>query len=122
MSSEDLGRLIREQMERTAELQLRLRGVVGEAAAPDASVSIRVGPTGVPQDLQISERALSMGGRRLAQTILDCVGKAGAEASAQTRQLVTEVLGDRVDLDTLLPQPGSRPRPSPPSGSDRAAS
>lgn len=111
MSAEDLEQAIREQTARSDELQLRLLEVVGEAASPDRAVSVRVGPTGVPTDLLISERALSMSGTRLSQTILDCLRRAGADAGARTRELVAELFGDRVDIDALLPptDPPARP-------------
>lgn len=69
--------------------------VEGVARNADGSIRVTVGPGGMLRDLELRDAALTQGGRRLADTVVELVRVATAEAAQRARHLL------RAELDGL---------------------
>ncbi len=103
MMPDDAEWQIRQRLAQAAELKERLQRISGQWTSPDRTVTVRVGPTGVPVGLTINNDGLDLGGRRLAEVILEGFRKAGQQAGEQARKAVTDTVGDTIDIGALLP-------------------
>jgi DNA-binding protein YbaB len=83
-------------------LRERLRLVSGEWTSPDGSVSVRVGPNGVPVALTIADKALALGARRLTQAVMEGFRQAGERAGEQAREAVADMVGEPMNPEDLL--------------------
>ncbi|WP_104108157.1 YbaB/EbfC family nucleoid-associated protein [Nocardioides sp. 616] len=89
------------QLENIAEMQQRLAAVSGEAESGQGSVRVRVTPAGMPTDLQISDRAMSLSGSELAALVMSAVATATVRASEQLKAIVGPVIGEE-QLDAMM--------------------
>ncbi|MDQ6875076.1 MAG: YbaB/EbfC family nucleoid-associated protein [Actinomycetota bacterium] len=102
MFPDDFEAQVRERMAQAEILKERLKLIAGEWTSPDHSVSVRVGPGGVPMALTIRDRALDLGGPRLAELILQGFREAGQRAGELARQAAAETIGEPIRLEDLL--------------------
>ena len=79
----------------------------GTARSADGAIRLTVGPGGVLKTLEVRESALELGGRRLAETVLELTRHATAEVAHRAREeLRAELAGLPADLLAAL---GFRP-------------
>jgi hypothetical protein len=82
---------------------LRETALTGTARSADGGIRLTVGPGGVLRTLEIRESALTEGGRRLADTVLELARLATAEVAHRARNaLRAELTGLPVDMLAAL--------------------
>lgn len=68
--------------------------IVGTASAHHDTITVKAFPGGGLAELSIDDHALSLGPARLAETLLDLVRAATAQANQKTRHALHDVLSD----------------------------
>ncbi|OLR92223.1 YbaB/EbfC family nucleoid-associated protein [Actinokineospora bangkokensis] len=100
---------------RAAAADARLREVGGRATSRRGEVEVRVGASGVLEDLRLTPAARALEADELARLILDTTRKARRAASAQVARISAEHFGEGPALDVIkqfLPA-GVRPAGAP---------
>ncbi|GAA4874706.1 YbaB/EbfC family nucleoid-associated protein [Saccharopolyspora cebuensis] len=92
-----------EQLARTAAnakaADENLRRVSGSAASPRGEVSVRVGPSGALEAIELTPAARALEAEQLARLILATAQQAQRSIGAQVVEIMTEYLGDGAALD-----------------------
>ncbi|SHF26816.1 YbaB/EbfC family nucleoid-associated protein [Streptoalloteichus hindustanus] len=101
-------------------LQEAIGGARGNARSADGMVTATVAPGGALVSLELHERAVEMGSRRLQAAIVETIHRANADAAAKLEEAVRPFVGDRFD-DAMAaaqaqvpPVPGLSDRPAAP--------
>lgn len=79
----------------------RLRQVDGTATSPRGEVKVRVGASGVLEDLTLAPSARTLESDELARLILDTMNKARHAVSTQIAGISTRYLGEGPALDVV---------------------
>jgi YbaB/EbfC DNA-binding family len=87
--------------ERAKEAGARLRQVGGTATSPRGEVEVRVGASGVLEDLTLTPAARSLESDELARLILDTTRKARHAVSAQIAGISTKYFGEGPALEVI---------------------
>ncbi|MCP2257771.1 YbaB/EbfC DNA-binding family protein [Streptoalloteichus tenebrarius] len=107
-------------LQQATTLQEAISGARGTARSADGMVSATVAPGGALVSLDLHERAVEMGSRRLQAAIVETIHRANADAAAKLEELVRPVVGDRFDdamaaaQAQMPPVPGLPERPAAP--------
>ncbi len=112
---------------RLQEMQRDLRQVTATARDKDGLVTVVVGPRGQLQDVRLDSRVYRrLTPSELSQTIMKLVGEATADVSGQLQTIMNpflpegvpyeEILGEKGDLTSLLPQAPSVREEAPGAG------
>lgn len=86
---------------RAKEAGERVRQAGGTAASPRGEVTVRVGASGVLEDLTLTPEARTLGADELAQLILDTTRKARRAVSAQIAGISTRYFGEGPALEVI---------------------
>ena len=86
---------------RAEEVGTRVRQAGGTAASPRGEVTVRVGASGVLEDLTLTPEARTLESDELARLILDTTRKARHAVSAQIAGISTRYLGEGPALDVI---------------------
>lgn len=108
---------LEEMQAKAAAAQERLQSAVATVQAPDGSVSVTVGPSGVLQDLRLGPRAYERPPQALSGLVMQLIGRAQQKVSAQVADAFSGMVGEssaaRELLEEFLPAPepdeGTRP-------------
>lgn len=92
---------IAEIASRAKEADARLRAVGGTATSPRGEVEVRVGASGVLEDLTLTPAARTLESDELARLILDTTRKARRVAGARIADISTEYFGDGPVQDVI---------------------
>lgn len=86
---------------RAQEASARLRRVGGTATSPRGEVAVRVGASGVLEDLTLTPAARTLESHELARLIVDTTRKARHAASARVARVATRYLGEGPALEVI---------------------
>jgi hypothetical protein len=86
---------------RAKQADARLRQVGGTAASPRGEVEVRVGASGVLEDLTLTTASRTLESDELARLIVDTVRKARYAASAQVAGISTRYFGEGPALEVI---------------------
>ncbi|WP_326549769.1 YbaB/EbfC family nucleoid-associated protein [Micromonospora sp. NBC_01813] len=86
------------QASRTVELSRRVAVLTGTARSRDGFITVTVGSSGQLESLEVDDQALRAGGAELSRQIMDVIGQAQAQLSAQVTELVRQTVG--IDTET----------------------
>ncbi|GHF86875.1 YbaB/EbfC family nucleoid-associated protein [Amycolatopsis bartoniae] len=94
---------------RAAAAQEQLRNAVATAQSPDGAVTVTIGPSGILQDIRFGPRAFQRSPEALSGEVMQLVGKAQREVSAEVADAFSGMVGENSDaralLDQFLPAP-----------------
>jgi DNA-binding protein YbaB len=77
--------------------------ITGSAAAQRGAIAVEVFPGGALSSITLTDRALSLGARLLAASILNTVAEATAQANQRTKHALRDALsGLGLDADPVL--------------------
>lgn len=86
---------------RAKQADARLRQVGGTASSPRGEVEVRVGASGVLEDLTLTPASRTLESDELARLIVDTVRKARHAASAQIASISTRYFGEGPALEVI---------------------
>ncbi|MGH3861071.1 YbaB/EbfC family nucleoid-associated protein [Actinokineospora sp.] len=101
MSAEDWFRQAEEQKNSALAQAEHLREIVatarGVARSGDGAVSAVVAPGGALVSLELSDRSVDLGARRLQSVIVETIHRASADAAAKLESAMRPIIGDRYE-------------------------
>lgn len=116
---------IEEMQAKAAAAQEQLANAVATVQAPDGSVSVTLGASGVLQDLKFGARAYERPPQALAGLVMQLVGRAQQKVSAEVAGAFDGLVGEssaaREVLDEFLPPPEDDDEEAPPDDGDTLA-
>jgi hypothetical protein len=86
---------------RAKEVGARMRQVGGTATSPRGEVAVRVGASGVLEDLTLTPAARTLEADELARLVLDTTRKARQVVGAQIADISTRYLGEGAALEVV---------------------
>jgi DNA-binding protein YbaB len=104
----DYDKRLTEIAKRAKEASERVREAGATASSPRGEVEVRVGPSGVLEDLTLTPEARTLESQELARLILDTTRRARQAVSARIAGISTAYLGEGPALDVIkqhLPAP-----------------
>ncbi|GIG63857.1 YbaB/EbfC family nucleoid-associated protein [Phytomonospora endophytica] len=113
--AEALERRAEEMKAKAARVEREIAETSATAASRDRSVTLTVNGSGGLGSIEFGVKAKSLTQIQLAATVMETYAKASAEASARTRALLAELVGDGGEAMALFdaaapPSPDTEPR------------
>ncbi len=97
----DYDKRLTEIAKRAKEASERVREAGATASSPRGEVEVRVGPSGVLEDLTLTPEARTLESQELARLILDTTRRARQAVSARIAGISTAYLGEGPALDVI---------------------